>query len=68
MVVGMTGPLIVVYLIYRLHLGSEPESPGMLDQAERRLIEPVEDPNKELPSPALHLPQETTEVEKVDQD
>jgi len=68
MVVGMAGPLIVAYLIYKLHLDSGPQSPGMLDQAERQLIEPVENGQKELPPPALRLPEETTEVEKVDQD
>jgi len=68
MVIGMTGPLIVAYLIYRLHLGSEPEPPGMLDEAERQLIETVEDPNKELPSPALSLPEKTTEVKQTEAD
>ena len=68
MVVGMAGPLIVAYLIHKLHLDSGPQSPGMLDQAERQLIEPVENGQKELPPPALRLPEETTEVEMVDQD
>ena len=40
----------------------------MLDEAERRLIEPVEDQPKELSSPALSLPEETTEAEEADQD
>ena len=64
----MTGPLLIVYLIYRLHLRSESESPAMLDQAERQLIEPVEDGQKELPSPTLSLPEETSKVEEADQD
>jgi len=68
LVIGMAGPLIVAYLIYRLHMHSEPESPAMLDEGERRLIETVEDPKKELPSPALSLPEKTTEVEEADQD
>jgi len=68
MVIGMTAPLIVAYLIYRLHLGSEPRPPGMLDAMEHERLEVHVEKQSELPFPAMGLPEKTTEVEEADRD
>jgi heme/copper-type cytochrome/quinol oxidase subunit 4 len=84
MAVGMAAPLVIVYLIYRLHMRPEPQSPDMLNAIERERLEAREDERPELPSPALslpkeptlsqskgpalRLPEETTEAKEADQD
>lgn len=68
MALGMAGPLVIVYLIYRLHMRSEPRSPEMLNPVEREQLEAREDERAELPPPALALPEETTEAKEADQD
>jgi len=68
MAVGMAGPLIVVYLIYRLHVRSEPQGPEIPDVIERERLGACEEDRPELPPPALRLPEEITEAKQADQD
>lgn len=68
MALGMAVPLVVAYLICKLHLGSEPHGPEMLNPIERERLEARDNKRAELPFPALRLPEETTETKEADQD